>query len=123
MRRQLVEALSYPRLLVRRIIDGQECPHNSLFEATSHRCHQCGVNRECHWAACLDDFADFSDKPTHTINASVRYGVKLVESLHSELRHDETTCTCEPCSWVRDAQRLVEAFEENLAPNPHRPAN
>jgi len=123
MRRQLIEALSYPRLLVQRIIDGQDCPHDSLFEATSERCHRCSLNSECHWLACLGEFADFSDKPTHTINASVRYGVKLVESLHSELHHDETTCTCEPCTWVRGAQRLVEEFEENLAPNPYRPAN
>lgn len=30
-----------------------------------------------------------------TINASLRYGIKLVETLHSELLHDETICSCE----------------------------
>lgn len=122
MRRQLIEALSYPRLLVKRIIDGKDCPHDSLFEATSERCRQCDINRDCHWVTCLDEFSDFAEKPTHTINASLRYGVRLVESLHSELRHDETLCSCESCSWVRDAQRLIEQFEENLAPNAYRPA-
>jgi hypothetical protein len=123
MRQQMIEALSYPRLLVRSIIDGKNCPHDSLFEATSERCRQCDINSECHWVTCLDEFADFADKPDHTINASLRYGVKLVESLHSELHHDETLCTCEPCTWVRDAQRLIEEFEEHLAPNPYRPAH
>ena len=122
MRRQLIEALTYPRLLVQKIIDERDCAHDSLFEATSERCHQCDINRECHWVCCLDDFSDFADKPTYTINASLRYGIKLVESLHSELRHDETLCTCEACCWVRDAQRLTEAFEENLAPSPYRAA-
>ena len=58
-----------------------------------------------------------------TINASLRYGIKLVETLHSELLHDETICSCEPCSWVRDAQRLTEEFEQHLEPNPYRPAH
>jgi hypothetical protein len=43
-----------------------------------------------------------------------------VEALHNELRHDETTCTCEPCTWVRDSQRLIETYEAGLEPNPHR---
>ena len=123
MRRQLIEALSYPRLLVERIIDEKDCPHSSLFEATSERCHQCDINRECHWVSCLNEFADFASKPTYTINASLRYGVKLVESLHEELHHDETLCTCEACTWVRDAHRLIEEFEQDLAPNEYRPAH
>lgn len=120
MRQQLIEALTYPRLLVQKIIEDRDCPHDSLFQATSERCHQCDINQACHWVTCLDEFADFGEKPAYTINASLRYGIKLVESLHIELRHDETVCTCEPCSWVRDAQRLTEEFELKLAPNPYR---
>jgi len=123
MRQQMIEALTYPRLLILKMIDARECPHDSLFEATSERCHQCDINSECHWATCLDDFSDLVDKPEHTLSASLRYGVRLVENYHSELRHDATTCTCEACSWIRDAQHLIEAFEENLAPNPYRPAH
>ena len=72
---------------------------------------------------CLDEVADFADKPDHTIIASLLYGVKLVESLHSVLHPDETLCTCEACTWVRDAQRLIEEFEAHLAPNPYRSAH
>ena len=123
MRRQLIEALTYPRLLVQKIIEARDCPHDNLFQATSERCHQCDINKECHWVSCLDDFSDFADKPDYTINASLRYGIKLVESLHSELHHDETLCACEACCWVRDAQRLTEAFEVTLAPNSYRAAH
>jgi len=105
MRQQLIEALTYPRLLVEKLIEERDCPHDSLFHATSDRCRQCD-----------------KDKPEYTINASLRYGIKLVETLHSELLHDETICSCEPCSWVRDAQRLTEEFEQHLEPNPYRPA-
>jgi hypothetical protein len=123
MRRELIEALSYPRLLVQRIIDSRDCPHDSLFDATSERCHNCDINQECHWVSCLDDFADFDGKPSYLLNASLRYGIRLVESYHSELHHDETLCTCEACTWVRNAQRLTEEFELQLPPNPYRPVN
>jgi hypothetical protein len=83
MRRQLIEALTYPRLLVEKIIEERDCPHDSLFHATSERCHQCDVNSECHWVNCLNEFSDFKDKPEYTINASLRYGIKLVESLRA----------------------------------------
>ena len=120
MRRQLIEALTYPRLLVLKIIQDKDCPHNSLFDPLDERCFKCDINRECHWVRCLNDFSDFADKPTYTVNASLRYGIRLVKSLHEELEHDTETCPCEVCSWVRDAQSLTEKFEQNLAPNPYR---
>jgi len=120
MRRQLIEALSYPKLLVQKIIVEQDCPHGSLFEATDDRCHHCEIGRECHWVNCLNEFDDFDGKATHTINASLRYGIKLVENLHSELRHNETTCKCEACKWVRDSQSLTEAFDARFVVNPYR---
>jgi hypothetical protein len=120
MRRQLIEAITYPRLLVLKIIEDRDCPHDSLFEALDERCFRCELNKECHWVRCLDDFADFEDKPDYTINASLRYGIRLVETLHEKHEHDETVCTCEACSWIRDAKRLSEEFEQGLAPNRYR---
>jgi len=102
MRHQLIEALTYPRLLVQDLIDERDCPHENLFEATSERCHQCDINNDCHWISCLNDFSDFEDKQDHTINA-------------------ESTCTCEPCTWVRDAQRLTEEFDAHLESGIHGP--
>jgi hypothetical protein len=69
----------------------------------------------------MSDFSDLEDKAIHTLNASLRYGIRLVETVHNELRHDETMCKCEACTWIRDAQRLTEEFEAHLAPNPYRP--
>jgi len=121
MRHELIEALTYPRLLVQKLVDARDCPHDNLFEATSERCHQCDISQECHWVSCLNSFSNFEDKENHTINSSLRYGIKLVETLHSELRHDETTCTCEPCTWVRDAQRLTEEYDAHLKTGVHGP--
>jgi len=120
MRRQLIEALSYPRLLVQKQIEERSCPHDSLFEATDERCHHCDIGRECHWVNCLDEFDDFDGKAIHTINASLRYGIKLVESMHGELRHDETTCKCEACIWIRESQSLTEAFDARFVVKPYK---
>lgn len=120
MRQQMIEALTYPRLLVLKSIEDRDCPHNSLFEALEERCFQCEIDKECHWVRCLNDFADFADKPDYTINASLRYSIGLVESMHNELHHDETLCTCEACSWIRHARHLTEEFELRATPSAYR---
>ncbi len=116
MRRQLIEALAYPSLLVRQLMQGGNYPHASLFEATGKRCHKCDESTSCCWDNCLDDFRQFDNKSTQYLSESLREGIKLVEALHSELRHDETTCSCETCGWIRNAEHLTEESEHHL---PH----
>ena len=116
MRRQIIEALIYPRLLVMKLIEEGNFPHKSLFEATGERCNNCDLTGDCNWTNCLKDFQKFDAKPTDVLSTSLREGIKLVESLHSELHHDETTCTCETCNWVRNAEHLTEECELHL---PH----
>jgi len=120
MRRQLIEALSLPKLLVQKIIAERDCPHDSMFEATDDRCHDCDLSRDCHWVSCLNEFANFDGKATHTINASVRYGINLVEHMHRELGHDQSSCECETCTWIREAERLTQSFDARFAVNPYR---
>jgi len=120
MRRELIEALNFPRELVLKIIDQRDCPHESLFKATDDRCQQCGLGRQCHWVSCLKEFGDFEGKATHTLNASLRYGIDMVGTLHSKLRHDQKTCDCESCVWMRDSQRLIDEFDERFATNRYR---
>jgi hypothetical protein len=64
----------------------------------------------------MQDFRHFDDMTDEVLSASLREGIKFVEALHKHLRHDETTCTCETCSWIRNAEHLTEEFEHHL---PH----
>ena len=116
MRRQLIEALTYPKLLVRGLIEDGNFPHKNLFEATGERCHHCDLSGNCGWENCLQDFRNFDEESNDSLSSFLREGIKLVEALHSELRHDETTCTCETCSWIRNAEHLTEECEHHL---PH----
>lgn len=113
MRRRLIEALTYPRLLVLEAAGRKDCPHNELFDTCSDRCHHCDLIQECHWLSCLDSFAAFSSKPTHTIHASLLYSIKLIDARIEQMGHDSRTCTCESCTWTRDAQKLTREFQAN----------
>ena len=115
MRQELIEALTYPRLLVKRLIEEHNYQHESLFAATGERCNHC-TGENCGWETCFQDFRKFEEMPIDSLAASLREGIKLVESLYSELHHDETTCTCESCNWVRNAEHLTEECEHHL---PH----
>jgi hypothetical protein len=115
MRQQLIEALTYPRLLIRNLIDEHNYQHKNLFEATGERCNHC-EGQDCGWETCFQDFRKFEEMPIDALAASLREGIRLVESLYSELHHDETTCTCETCNWVRNAEHLTEECEHHL---PH----
>ena len=116
MRRQLIEALTYPGILVKQLIEEGNYAHKSFYEATGERCHVCDGSGDCGWDKCLADFTHRDDKSIEELTESLREGIKLVEALHSELRHDETTCTCETCSWIRNAEHLTEESEHHL---PH----
>ena len=116
MREKLIEALIYPRLLVMRLIEDGNFPHENLHAATGERCNHCDSGSACGWEMCLQDFRHFEDKTDEILSATLREGIKLVESLHNELRHDETTCACETCIWIRNAEHLTEECEHHL---PH----
>jgi len=116
MRRLLIEALTYPGILVRQLIEAGNYPHASFYAATGERCHNCDGTSDCGWDKCLEDFVHRDDKTTDELGESLREGIKLVETLHSKLRHDETTCTCETCIWIRNAEHLTEEIEHHL---PH----
>ena len=116
MRQQLIEALTFPKILVRQLIEGGNFEHKNLFEATGERCNHCDPANGCGWENCLQDFRTFEEETTETLSACLREGIKLVESLHRKLRHDETTCNCETCRWIRNAEHLTEECEHHL---PH----
>ena len=116
MRRQLIEALTYPGILLKQLIEEGNYADKSFYDATGERCHVCDGGAGCGWDLCLSDFTHRDDKSDEELAESLREGIKLVEALHNHLRHDETTCTCETCSWIRNAEHLTEEFEHHL---PH----
>lgn len=115
MRRKLIEALTYPRLFILENMDLEDCPRDGRFDATCKKCRECALGQECHWMSCLNNFDDLASKPIHTIHASLLYSINLIESRAGELEHDVESCTCESCTWTRDAQELSLEFSNKFA--------
>ena len=114
MRRELLlEALAYPSLLAQQLLDQGTTPHASFNDTTGQKR---GEYTEGCWDKFCEDMRQFDNKTTQYLSESLREGIKLVEALHSELRHDETTCQCEVCTWIRNAEHLTEESEHHL---PH----
>ena len=116
MRQQLIEALLYPRKMLEELIAAGNYKHKNMFEATGERCNHCDGSGDCSWDHCVEDFQKLSEAPEAVLSTSLREGIRFVESLHKHLRHDETTCTCETCCWIRNAEHLTEEAEHHL---PH----
>lgn len=116
MRQQLIEALLYPRKMLEELIESGNYQHKNMFEATGERCAHCEGSGECGWEHCVEDFQKLSEAPEAVLSASLREGIRFVESLHKHLRQDETTSTSEYCNWIRNAEHLVEEAEHRL---PH----
>ncbi|MFQ6005427.1 MAG: hypothetical protein ACE5OQ_07970 [Woeseia sp.] len=114
MRRRLLEALTYPRLFVLEKIDLADCPQKRLFDASCDRCCGCGLKQECHWLRCLNDFADFAGKSAHTMHASLLYSIGLIEAHNEQMQHNSRACTCESCTWTRDARQLTREFSRQF---------
>lgn len=115
MRRKLIEALTYPRLFVLENMDLDDCPRDGRFDAACDKCRKCDLGQECHWMSCLNQFDDLASKPIHTIHASLLYSINLIEGYRRQLEHDADACTCEPCSWTRDAYALSAEFSNKFA--------
>ena len=73
MRQQLIEALTYPRLLIKKLIEEHNYQHDNMFEATGERCHHC-TGEDCGWETCFQDFRKFEEMPIETLAASLREG-------------------------------------------------
>ena len=116
MRQQLIEALLYPRKLLEGLILEGNYAKKNMFEATGERCAHCTESDECGWDHCREDFKKLNESPTESLSVSLREGILFVESLHKHLRHDETTCICETCVWIRKAEHLTEEAEHHLPP-------
>ena len=111
MRQHLIEALDYPQRVVLDMTERRHCPYGSRYDSTHGRCLGCDIGSECHWVSWLRDSRDLKNAPIHTLVASLRYGTKLVRSRGYVSPHDETSCACEACTWIRAADALVAEFE------------
>lgn len=110
MRRRMLEALTYPRMHVMRAIDQMHCPNDGYFASADEICRDCTIGKPCHWLSCHDSFSELARRPMHTIHASLLYCIEFMSENSRGHHHNLMACTCQDCSWVRDARRLAREY-------------
>jgi len=108
MRTRLIQSLSYPRFLLRDLMDLEECEHDGMFDAGSAECERCLQKTECRWLMSNDEFAALSEKPLKELLRAVEYALGYVDSHVAFWEHNARVCACDSCRWVRTTQSLVE---------------
>ena len=110
MRRRMLEALTYPRMHVMRTIDQKHCPKGGYFATSDAICRDCEIGKPCHWLSCHDSFSELARKPMHTIHASLLYCIDFMSEGSRDHHHNLNACTCQDCTWIRDARRLAREY-------------
>lgn len=113
MRRQLIEALTYPRILLLANQDVEDCPQNRYFNPAHRACQRCEQGEECHWLNCNDEFSVLARKPMETLFESLLFCIDYVDAQCSRENHNTRRCVCESCAWVRMARRLAWAYRSS----------
>lgn len=107
MRRRMIEALTYPRILLLANLDVDECPQNQYFNHAHEICQQCEQGEECHWLNCNDHFSVMARKPLEMLYGSLMFCIDYVGAESARANHNVRRCACESCDWVRKARRLA----------------
>ena len=108
MKQALIDALKYPRELVRTNLELDECPHAGLYDNEDGKCIACPQQSECEWLYHNEGFAALEKKPIAEILTALEIASDYVAAQVTYWEHDSRRCGCTSCSWLRDALRLVD---------------
>jgi hypothetical protein len=121
MRRRIIEALTYPRLLLMSNLDAEECPQNLFFNPLHKACQHCEQGEECHWLNCNDEFSVLVKKPLETLYDSLLFSIDYVDVQCARAGHNVRRCACESCHWIRSARRLASEYRDGGRSRADRP--
>lgn len=111
MRRRIIEALTYPRMLMMSRMDLQDCPMNLYFSADQHICRICEQGVECSWLNSNDEFSVLAEQPIEILFEAFIFSIDFVDAHISRDGHNFRHCACETCSWAKDARHLVRRYK------------
>ena len=105
-REQVIEALLFPRSLVRDHIEIDQCAHAGHYAKDRKDCQQCDYGPECEWLYSNDEFIALERKPLPVLAQALEFALGYVDAQVSLWGHQHTSCHCDACVWLRRTQRL-----------------
>ena len=112
VRQRIIEALTYPRMLMTGQLDDQDCPLNFYYDHDHDSCRFCDRGEQCHWLNRNDEFSMLAKKPMDALIRTFEFSVDFIDAHVTRNNHNPRRCACASCMWLRDARHLVKEFEK-----------
>jgi len=98
--------LDYPRWIIEREVDFTNCRYDGRFESSDDACHSCHFGAACRWLNLRQPAPTDSDPLPELLHALDTAVVYLRSPDREHATHDRH-CSCETCTWLRDAKSLL----------------
>ncbi len=107
MNETIIEILSYPRALMHQYIELEDCAHAGHYAAKEKECQRCDYEFECQWLFGNDECVALEQKSSEAVACSFESAIAYVEGMSILNGHDTHRCTCDNCTWTRDALLFI----------------
>ncbi len=110
MKQKIIQALVYPRRLMRGSVELHNCSHSGNFSRSDGECADCYYGLECAWLFSNDENVSVEEKPLAALREALEYCHGYVDARTTEWGHDNTRCDCDACCWLRNADDLISRW-------------
>ena len=111
MRHLIIEKLVYPRRLIQSRLNLEKCPFQGHFVRDETFCQKCSEKYECSWLYSYDEFVALEQKPDVDLIAALEFAIEYVDGVYACVEHNSIDCTCDTCTWMSSARKLVSSVE------------
>lgn len=111
LKRQIIEALTFPRLQAFEVLDLEKCPSGGRFHSKNDNCKACEAMFPCAWIESNEPFIELAAKSTEDLLQALRIARDFIVSGNHRGTIGRTSCVCEHCRWIGRADRLIRAGE------------
>lgn len=109
MKSEIIEALAFPREMIRGNVPFETCEHAGNFASRDPQCGVCESRLECEWLYHNDEFSGLTEKPLEALIEALQSAILYVDACVSRAGHKPATCHCNACGWLNQARDLHES--------------
>jgi len=113
MRQEIINALIFPRMLVKDHLELDNCDHSGRYDGAATDCQRCGAEPQCQWLYDNDEFEAIQESTTEKLVDALEFALAYVGGEVANLKHSYRRCNCDICIWLRDAHKLFIKINES----------
>jgi len=110
MKQEIITALTFPRTMIESQRDLEQCPYPGLYIPKNLKCGLCTQRFECTWLYSNDEFVASAEKDDALLLDALEFAIHYVSATAIRKEHDLRTCACEICTWIKQAEALLNCL-------------